>query len=69
MWEKKFGFNKKTHRNLIIVYMYYQPNSCTTHAEREWAGGTFLRQRKKVPPAHAQRVYLEENAVREAHPN
>ncbi len=28
---------------LHIVYVYYQPNSCTTHSEREWAGGTFLR--------------------------
>jgi hypothetical protein len=37
--------------------MYYQPNSCTTHAEHEWAGGIFLRQWKKVPPAHAQQVY------------
>ncbi len=35
-----------------------QPNSCTTHAEREWAGGTFLRQRKKVPPYHAQRSII-----------
>ncbi len=41
-----------------MVYVYYQPNSCTTHTEREWAGGTFLRQRKEVPPAHAQRAYL-----------
>jgi hypothetical protein len=40
--------------------MYYQPNSCNTHTEHEWAGGTFLRQWKKVPPAHAQQVYLEE---------
>ncbi len=39
--------------------MYYQPNLCTTHTEREWAGGTFLRQQKEVPPAHAQWVYLE----------
>ena len=45
-------------RNLLIVYVYYQPNSCNTHAEHEWAGGTFLRQRKKVPPAHAQQVYV-----------
>ncbi len=37
--------------------MYYQPHPCTTHAEREWAGGTFLRQQKKVPPAQAQRVW------------
>ncbi len=30
--------------------------------------GTFLRQRRKVPPAHAQRVYLEEcTIVREAY--
>ncbi len=44
----KFGFSKKIHRNLLIVYVYCQPNSCTTHAEDEWAGGTFLRQRKKI---------------------
>ncbi len=25
---------------------------------REWAQGTFLRQRRKVPPAHAQQVFL-----------
>jgi hypothetical protein len=56
--EEKFGFNKKTHRNLLIVYMYYQPNSCNTQAAREWAGGTFLRQRKKVPPAHVQQVFF-----------
>ncbi len=36
--------------------MYFQPNSCNTHAERDWARGTFLRQRRKVPPAHAQQV-------------
>jgi hypothetical protein len=51
---------------LLIVYVYYQPNSCNTHAEREGAGGTFLRQWKKVPSAHAQRVYLEEHSE-EAH--
>jgi hypothetical protein len=44
---RKFGFNKKIWRNLLIFYVYYQPNSCTTHAEHEWAGGTFQRQRKK----------------------
>ncbi len=40
--------------------MYYQPNSCNTYAEHEWAGGIFLRQQKRVPQAQAQRVYLEE---------
>ncbi len=44
---RKFGFNKKICRNLIFVYVYYQPNSCTTHTKHEWAGGTFLRQWKK----------------------
>jgi hypothetical protein len=58
MSKKKIGFNKKSHRNLLIVYVYCQPNSCTTHAEHEWAGRTFLRQQKKVPPAHAQRVFI-----------
>ncbi len=27
--------------------VHYQLNSCTTYAEHEWAGGTFLRKRKK----------------------
>jgi hypothetical protein len=57
---RKFWFNKKNRRNLLIVYVYYQPNSCNNHA---WAGGTFLRQRKKVPPAHAQRVYVRRTLV------
>jgi hypothetical protein len=38
--------------------VYFQPNSCNTHAEREWAQGTFLRQRRKVPPAQVQQVFL-----------
>ncbi len=37
--------------------MYFQPNSCNTHADCEWAQGTFLRQLRKVPPAHAQQVF------------
>jgi hypothetical protein len=56
---RKFGLNKKIRRILLIVYVYYQPNSCTTHTEHEWAGGIFLRQQKKVPPAHTQWVILE----------
>ncbi len=53
---RKFRFNKKIRKNLLIVYVYYQPNSFNTHAELELAGGTFLRQRKKVPPVHTKRV-------------
>ncbi len=30
---RKFGFNKKICRKLLIVYMYYQQNSCTTPME------------------------------------
>jgi hypothetical protein len=44
--------------NLLFMCKYYQPNSCTTHAEREWARGTFLRQQKEVPPAYTQQVDL-----------
>jgi hypothetical protein len=40
---RKFGVYKKICRNLLIVYVYYQPNSCNTLAAREWAGATFLR--------------------------
>ncbi len=56
MCEKKIRVQQGNRRSLLIVYVYYQPNSCNTHAEHEWAGGTFLRQQKKVPPAHAQWV-------------
>jgi hypothetical protein len=57
---RKFGFNKKIGRSSLIVYVYYQPNSCTmyhTPADCGWAGETPLRQQNKVPPAHAQQVY------------
>ncbi len=57
---RKFGLNKKIRTKLLIDYVYYQPLFCNTHAAREWAQGTFLRQWRKVPPAHAQRVYLEQ---------
>jgi hypothetical protein len=30
---QKFRFKKKNHRKLLIVYMYYQQNSCTTPME------------------------------------
>jgi hypothetical protein len=37
-----------------------QPPQILTSNTCAWAGGTFLRQWKKVPPAHVQwRVYLE----------
>jgi hypothetical protein len=53
-------FNKKICTKLLIVYVYFQPNSCNTHTDREWAQGTFLRQPRKVPPAHVQRVYQKD---------
>jgi hypothetical protein len=56
---RKFGFNKKVRKKLLIVYVYFQPNSCNTHTEYEWAQGTLLRQWRKVPPAHPQRVHLQ----------
>ncbi len=64
---RKFGFNKKIHRNLLFVYVYYQPNFCNTHAMCEWAKGTFLRQQKKNPPAQVQWVYLEECSEESPH--
>jgi hypothetical protein len=33
---RKFGFNKKTRTKLLIVYVYFQPNSCNTR--RAWMG-------------------------------
>ncbi len=53
---RKFGFNKKIRRTLLIVYVYYQPNSCTTPAERGLEE-PFQDSRKKVLPAHVQQVY------------
>jgi hypothetical protein len=58
MYEKKIWVQQEICTKLLIVYVYFQPNSCNTHAEREWAQGTFLRQRRKVPPAHAQQVFF-----------
>ncbi len=65
---RKFGFNKKTCTKLLMVYVYFQPNSCNTRAECEWAQGTFLRQWRKVPPAYAQRVYFTATFVRSLFP-
>jgi hypothetical protein len=58
MCEKKIQIQQENPQKFTIVYVYYQPNSCNTHAEHEWAGGTFLRQQKKVPSAHVQQVFL-----------
>jgi hypothetical protein len=57
----------KNHTKLLIIYVYFQPNCCNTHAEGEWVRGTFLRQWRKVPPAHAQQVYLEERSEGSPH--
>jgi hypothetical protein len=45
--EENLGSTRKIRSNLLIVFIYYKPNSCNIHAELEWAGGTFLRQQKK----------------------
>jgi hypothetical protein len=45
--EKKIWVQKKIHRHLLYAYLYYQPNSCNSHAEHECAGGTFLDRGKK----------------------
>jgi hypothetical protein len=52
----------KIRRKSLIVYVYYQPNSCTmyhTPAEHWWAGETFLRQQKKSSSSpRAAGVYI-----------
>jgi hypothetical protein len=57
--EENLGSTRKFVQNFLFVYMYFQPNSCNTHAEHdaecEWVQETFLRQWRKVPPAHASR--------------
>jgi hypothetical protein len=46
--EEKFWVQQEnSYIYLLIVYVYYQPNSCNKHTEREWVEGTFLRQQKK----------------------
>jgi hypothetical protein len=55
--EENLGSIRKLVQNFLFVYVYFQPNSCNTHADREWVRGTFLRQWRKVSPAHVQQVY------------
>ncbi len=65
--EENMGSTRKF-VNLLIVHVYYQPNSCTSHTEHEWAGRNLSKTAEKVPPAHAQWVYLEEPTGYKAHP-
>ncbi len=57
VYEENLGSTRKFVQNFLFVYVYFQPNSCNTHAKHEWVQGTLLRQRRKVPPAHMQRVF------------
>jgi hypothetical protein len=50
--EENLGSTRKC-VEIYLLFMCITNLICTTHAEHEWAGGTFLRQQKKVPPAHA----------------
>jgi hypothetical protein len=50
---RKFEFNKKISRKLLIVSVYYQPNLCITPAERGLEE-LFLKQWEKVPLANMQ---------------
>ncbi len=34
--EENLGSTGKFVQNFLFVYVYFQPNSCNTHAEREW---------------------------------
>ncbi len=56
--EEKSGSTRKFVQNYLLFRCISNlGNSCNTRAEHEWAQGTILRQRRKVPPAHAQQVY------------
>jgi hypothetical protein len=35
--EENLGSTRKFVQKFLIVYVYFQPNSCNTHADREWA--------------------------------
>jgi hypothetical protein len=38
--EENLGSTRKFIQHYLL-FMYFQPNSCNTHAEHQWAGGTF----------------------------
>jgi hypothetical protein len=42
MCKKKIHVQQKKLYNITYCLPYHQPNSCNTHAEHEWAQGTFL---------------------------
>jgi hypothetical protein len=53
----KIWIQQENWYKITYCFCVFPPNSCITHAEREWARGTFIRQRRKISPAHAQRVF------------
>ncbi len=58
--EESLGSTRKFVKNFLLFTCV---TACTTHSEHErWAEGSFLRQRKKIPPAHAQRLIFQTKA-------
>jgi hypothetical protein len=55
--EENLGSTRKlVEINLLFTRITNLILALHTHAESEWAGGTFLRQQRKVPPAYMQWV-------------
>jgi hypothetical protein len=55
---KKKNWVQQVDSSKIIYCFCVLPIKCVHYTGRAWAGGTFLRQQKSVPPAHAQQVWL-----------
>ncbi len=53
--EENSGSTRKFVQNYLL-FTCISNLILATHTEFEWAQGTFLKQQRKVPPAHAQRV-------------
>jgi hypothetical protein len=62
---RKFGFNKKICRKLLIVYMYYQQNSCTTPMEHGLEDPSKTAEKEFLQPTRSK--FTWRNIVREAH--
>ncbi len=51
VWEENLGSTRK----FVEIFLLF--TCITNHTCCAWAGGTFFRCHRKVPPAHAQQVY------------
>jgi hypothetical protein len=55
--EENLGSTRKS-VEIYLLFMCIINLILAIHTECEWAGGIYLRQRKTLPSAHVQRLYL-----------